>query len=148
MAFLCQTRSLICTGSFFSFHLFFHLLSAISAFFQFNVYHTFPPLNGIIIPTRCLSQLNLVIDIYLKCASENVRNFKGGNYAVRVLLCSLESHSEWRYSTSVGEGGSSGVVSSGIFKSTESRRRSSINYYFRLFKLGEDRKVGGTQKRE
>lgn len=38
-----------------------------------------------------------------------------------------------------------------LFKSTESRRRSSINYYFRFFRLREDRKaggIGGTQKRE
>lgn len=41
--------------------------------------------------------------------------------------------------------GSSGVASSGAFKSTESRRRSSINDYFRRFKLREDKKVGGIQ---
>lgn len=53
--------------------------------------------------------------------------------------------------TSVGEGHSSGVASSGLFKSTDSRKRSSINYYFRLFKFREDKQVGGTrgkQKRE
>lgn len=53
--------------------------------------------------------------------------------------------------TSVGEGRSSGVASSGVFKSTDSRKRSSINYYFRLFKFREDKKVGGVagrQKRE
>lgn len=60
----------------------------------------------------------------------------------------MESHTEWHNSYSVGGGGSIGVASSGIFKSTDSWRRSSINYYFRLFKLREDKKVGGTQKRE
>lgn len=33
---------------------------------------------------------------------------------------------------SVGEGHSIGVASSGLFKSTDSRKRSYINYYFRL----------------
>lgn len=70
---------------------------------------------------------------------------------MRVFSCNPESHIEWRYSTGVGEGGSSGVASSAIFKSTDSWRRSSINYCFRLFKLREDKKVGGiggAQKRE
>lgn len=44
--------------------------------------------------------------------------------------------------TSVGEGRSSGVASSGVFKSTDSQKRSSINDYFRLFKIREDRKGG------
>lgn len=70
---------------------------------------------------------------------------------MRVFSCNPESHIEWRYSTGVGEGGSSGVASSAIFKSTDSWRRSSINDCFRLFKLREDKKVGGiggAQKRE
>lgn len=43
----------------------------------------------------------------------------------------------------VGEGESKwSGLSSGIFKSTDSWRRSSENYYFRLFKLREDKKGG------
>lgn len=52
--------------------------------------------------------------------------------------------------TSVGEGrgGSSGIVSSGIFNSTDSQRRSSINYYSRLLRFREDKGRSGRNGRE
>ncbi len=77
---------------------------------------------------------------------------QAGDTIARVSSCNLESHTERRYGAGVwANGGSSGVASSGVFKSTDSWRRSSINYHFRLFKLREDKKVGGIggmQKRE
>ena len=61
---------------------------------------------------------------------------------IRVFTCNWESHTEWLHQCG-RRGFKWNCLFPVFFNSSDSWRRSSINYHFRLFKFRDDKEVGG-----